>query len=78
MTTNKDIWYQGSLLVTNITRKFDKNTWEEYDREEKRKVFRHFYPYDEGRSRELVAIFLNADDAARAVADHNIRGENNV
>lgn len=66
-----DYWQQGRLLHTNRTRQYSKYEWDRYDAEERRMVFRNFDALDEGRSRERIAVFETAEDAARAVRDHN-------
>lgn len=66
-----DYWQQGRLLYTNRTRWFRQDEWDRYDAEERRMVFRNFDALDDGRSRVRIAVFETAEDAARAVLDHN-------
>lgn len=56
-------WSVGRTLLTQQTRQWPPEEWEENERRERRRVFAHFTAADEGRGRELIA---ECRDAAHA------------
>ena len=62
---------QGVLLDTKRTRKWSENDKIQGQYEEARRVFIRMGAYDEGKSRELVAIYDTPKQAAEAVYKHN-------
>lgn len=60
-------WQQGRLLDTAQTRRWTDAERRLAEDEEKTLVVTHFYPGDEGRSREFVARCANADVARLVV-----------
>lgn len=59
-------WRQGETLETQATRRWTKEQWEVNEQREKRVIFSRFSSHDQGRSREAVAEFKKAEDAAYA------------
>lgn len=64
-------WRQGFVIQSKSTEKLTKEQADILDKEEKCRVYRNFLMYDAGKSRELVAVFKNPQDAALAVKLHN-------
>jgi hypothetical protein len=64
----KEPWQQGRLLSTQGTRRLDKTTRAQWDKEERKRVFANFSAQDEGRSRSFIAAFQSEGDAVRAIA----------
>ena len=56
-------WRQGKVLITNITKRWDKNQRYKADSQERLMVFSNFLDSDEGRSRMKVAVCDNPEDA---------------
>jgi len=67
-------WSQGRTLLTDITRRWSKETWDRNEQEERRRIFESFLDEDQGRSRRLIATCESAEDAERivkAVSDYD-------
>lgn len=71
MTTGKVTpgpWRQGKLLSTATTRHWSEEVCSEVQASERVRVFANFREADEGRGRELVAVFQRPEDAALGAA----------
>lgn len=64
-------WRQGFVIQTKNVEKMTKEQADKLDSEEKCRVYRNFLMSDAGRSRELIAVFKNPEDAALVVRLHN-------
>lgn len=68
---------QGTTLITRHTAMWSKEQIKENEFIENCMVFANFTDIDDGKSRELVAIFDNPSDALNAVAVHNSKVKDN-
>lgn len=66
-----EFWQQGYMLFTRNTERIGKDWQKAAQAREQRTAFAFFTPLDEGRSREFVFEFDNADQCKAAVEAHN-------
>ena len=61
-------WHQGRTLSTEQTRRWTKDEFASNEARERRMVFSNFSATDQGRSRQLVAVFEREEDARLGAA----------
>lgn len=68
----KDVpWQQGVLLNTQTVMRMPLEWRRESSEKEKRALFAHFSPFDEGRSRVCLWRFATSEECAAVVEQHN-------